>query len=36
MHFPSHPVEEIRKVLWLWAMEGTNYREMGEALAVPV
>lgn len=28
--------EELREVLWLWAMEGMNYREIGEVLLVPI
>ncbi len=27
---------ELRDVLWLWAVEGLKYREIAEALAVPI
>ncbi len=27
---------ELRETLWLWAVEGLKYREIGEALGVPI
>ncbi len=28
--------EELREVLWFWAVEGLKYREIAEALAIPI